>query len=661
MDGQPQQNVAEEMEVDPPSIEQAPGPEVTEVPADKRSVIELSSNTDSESCDAYIKRTVELLGSAERDPAGPADEIPASPADEIPAEVKLSVSELVAVTPALNEMIPEVQPSESIPRVVFLDKTDSSVEPNNGATVEQSPLTFHEIDEQAPSTSRPDFGADGTSAEKQVHFENVGFTEQTPAQVQFGSSELVAPGEGRGAEGSGSGEPQVNRGPMDYRYQTDEDSCFGMETDTGSMVRSNLGQALYSPTKVREIPCRDESSHDSSIPDLPPRTEPPPLSGTSRVIIKQCFTEVNPICLDPGHPVIALNQNQITSILRIVADESARASFEMLNSVVERASRLNFSSPVKATPRRRAASTSGPDTDTDIGSDSVITYDTRRGDASPGMTSEAESQPDFQSSVAMPTPPTAGNRRQADFESDPQSPVASSPGMETLATIRQEAITEQRHSRKQNPARTRARGPARPRRRIGRVMKEEHFESMPWTRTFVSGPVDPKWNKHKIYCQICKCNVSIRAKGPKEILRHFATERHLRKDQRWRYEYLTIEDPLTKRRRYQVRGRNGQVLSNYQLQLELPLFINSELVDIGEKLPFYDEAMAGADYMAPSPQNRAKIQISVLGRFLPLSGDIQVLRSLWQQVGAAVNHQAIFSDIDWSTTRLSVSSPFMCK
>ena len=286
-----------------------------------------------------------------------------------------------------------------------------------------------------------------------------------------------------------------------------------------------MGQALYSPTKVREIPCRDESSHDSSIPDLPPRTEPPPLSGTSRVIIKQCFTEVNPICLDPGHPVIALNQDQITSILRIVADESARASFEMLNSVVERASRLNLSSPVKATPRRRAASTSGPDTDTDIGSDSVITYDTRRGDASPGMTSEAESQPDFQSSVAMPAPPTAGNRRQADFESDPQSPVASSPGMETLATIRQEAITEQRHSRKQNPARTSARGPARPRRRIDRVMKEEHFESMPWTRTFVSGPVDPKWNKHKIYCQICKCNVSIRAKGPKEILRHFATER----------------------------------------------------------------------------------------------------------------------------------------
>ena len=174
--------------------------------------------------------------------------------------------------------------------------------------------------------------------------------------------------------------------------------------------------------------------------------------------------------------------------------------------------------------------------------------------------------------------------------------------------------------------------------------------------TFVSGPVDPKWSRHKIYCQICKCNVLIRSKGPKEILRHYATERHLRKDQRWRYEYLTIEDPLTQRPRYQVRGRYGKSLTNYQLQLELMHFIDCELVDIGDKLPFYEEAMAGSNYMSSSPENLAKIQISILGHFLPLSGDIHVLRTLWQQIGVVVNHQALFSDVDWSTTRLSVSS-----
>ena len=54
-------------------------------------------------------------------------------------------------------------------------------------------------------------------------------------------------------------------------------------------------------------------------------------------------------------------------------------------------------------------------------------------------------------------------------------------------------------------------------------MKEEYFEGMVWTRTFVSGPVDPKWNPYKFYCQICKGNISIYGKGARAILRRYAT------------------------------------------------------------------------------------------------------------------------------------------
>ena len=49
---------------------------------------------------------------------------------------------------------------------------------------------------------------------------------------------------------------------------------------------------------------------------------------------------------------------------------------------------------------------------------------------------------------------------------------------------------------------------SKPRKRVVTVMKEGYFETMPWKHTFVDGPMDPKWNKHNIYCQICKCNVS---------------------------------------------------------------------------------------------------------------------------------------------------------
>ena len=513
---------------------------------------------------------------------------------------------------------------EGVPRVVFLDKPDDKIIPTVTTSEGQNELVI------------PDRGVVVTPTASTVVQQ-----EQTEEETAGSIS---------------NDEQQSNQVPMDYRSQTDEDTCFGMETDTGSLARSTLAQALYRPAEVQNITCPGGSSSESVPSEV--RKDPGPnlLSATSRVIIKQCFTETNPICHDPGHPVLALNQEQITSILRIVADESAKASFEMLNSVVQRASKLNLGSNTKSMAHRSTHSVSGIDTDTDVGSVSAITFDPHRDNSSTGVTSEAESHPDFQSSVTLPTPPTVGDAGLVDPGSRTDSPAISSPGTQTLAAVRKEAINEQRQTGKRVTARIKTSGQGRPRRRVGRVMKEEYFESMPWTRVFVSGQVDPRWNKHKIYCQICKCNVSIRAKGPKEILRHYATERYLRKDQRWRYEYLTIEDLMTKRLRYQVRGRDGKVLSNYQLQLELPHFIESELVDIGTKLPFYDDAMAGRDYMTSSPQNRARIQISVLGHFLPLSGDIQVLRASWQHIGTVVNNQAIFSDIDWGTARHSVSN-----
>ena len=107
-------------------------------------------------------------------------------------------------------------------------------------------------------------------------------------------------------------------------------------------------------------------------------------------------------------------------------------------------------------------------------------------------------------------------------------------------------------------------------------MKEAYFKGMEWTRTLVSGPVDPKWNQYKFYCQICRANISIYSKGAREILRHHASEKHLRKDQRLRYEYLYKIDPVTKARIPQVRGRDGKLLTPYQLKMELRYFKDTE-------------------------------------------------------------------------------------
>ena len=191
--------------------------------------------------------------------------------------------------------------------------------------------------------------------------------------------------------------------------------------------------------------------------------------------------------------------------------------------------------------------------------------------------------------------------------------------------------------------------------RICKVMKEAYFKGLEWTRTFVSGPVDTKWNQYKFYCQICKANISSYSKGAREILRHHSTKKRLRKDQRWRLEYLYKIDPITEARVPQVRDRNGKLFTPYQLALELSKFKDVELVDIGEKLPFYDEYRAGVNYMSSSSENRARIQISVLGRFLPQYGDIDVLRNFWRDIGVVVNHQSLFTDFNWTKERLTVS------
>ena len=65
--------------------------------------------------------------------------------------------------------------------------------------------------------------------------------------------------------------------------------------------------------------------------------------------------------------------------------------------------------------------------------------------------------------------------------------------------------------------------PPRKRRRLlsmpGKYMKDAYFKGIQWTRTFVSGPLDPVHNKFKFYCMLCKTNVSIYSKGAREILR----------------------------------------------------------------------------------------------------------------------------------------------
>ena len=116
---------------------------------------------------------------------------------------------------------------------------------------------------------------------------------------------------------------------------------------------------------------------------------------------------------------------------------------------------------------------------------------------------------------------------------------------------------------------TKAKGPTRPKRlqQRGVPMREEFFAKIGWTRSFISGPADPIHNPHMVWCHVCKKNFSIKPKGPFEI--HHRSERHLRRDQLWRYEHLRSVDPVTGKVQHRVRGRNGKLLTKIELAKEL--------------------------------------------------------------------------------------------
>ena len=207
--------------------------------------------------------------------------------------------------------------------------------------------------------------------------------------------------------------------------------------------------------------------------------------------------------------------------------------------------------------------------------------------------SDLESQP-----FAPPPKGPAGCSR-TDVRSTGDEFQVDSPGIQTLAALKNEAIAEKSKPRSHKKLRkSSSRDPGKSSHRVPRgckIMKEAYFKGMEWTKTFFPDLLTPDGTDTSFTAKFTRAIFPFTAEG---ILRHHATERHLRKDQRWRYELLSIEDPITKAVKHGVRGRDGMLLTPYELELEIPNFMEGELVDTGEKLPFYEDYMQGTEYMA---------------------------------------------------------------
>ena len=189
------------------------------------------------------------------------------------------------------------------------------------------------------------------------------------------------------------------------------------------------------------------------------------------------------------------------------ADEAVNTSLKMMESLVERASRLSLGTSqlphggrVTTNKPGYRAPTPGPQSGMTSGEASDTSGALRSSDDFESIDyayehSDLESQPFASPPVALPgcsrvDPGSA----EVEFQVD-------SPGAQTLAVLKAEAAAERsKASSRKRPRKKTTSNSSVNRHRVPRackIMKEAYFKGMEWTKTFVSGPVDPRWNPYK--------------------------------------------------------------------------------------------------------------------------------------------------------------------
>ena len=218
------------------------------------------------------------------------------------------------------------------------------------------------------------------------------------------------------------------------------------DAESGRQQRSTLADAMTAPTRGLSTYVVDDPTSSADEGDIGFSKRTAQLSITSREMIKKCFEGTTTFKLPQGHPVIALNQEQVNCILKAVADETARASFDMLNSVVTRASQLNLggggATPKQQMHRHFSTYSATSATDTDFASEGEVTLapsETTGGRQSedefwnPDLHREPSVEPS--SSILFPTPPIPGCSRD-DPRSTKETCQQDSPGAQTLADLK---------------------------------------------------------------------------------------------------------------------------------------------------------------------------------------------------------------------------------
>ena len=225
---------------------------------------------------------------------------------------KESESEAVAVTPAAN--------------------TSSSEE-----TVTPDPANEIHLGIQAQTEN--DSGTElGHQVKKRPRIGSVATTDEPPQTELFSktttSVNLVPPVH--------SSDEMDQEMPSSHKALSSSE--FGLDTDrdsTTNLAGSTIAQALNIRSKTP--PNHADDSDSAFVPvGLPSSSRSPTLGPSSRALIKEFFSNTERFDFPKGHPTVAFTEDQISSVLKVVADEAVKASCGVMEKLIQKTSELHL-------------------------------------------------------------------------------------------------------------------------------------------------------------------------------------------------------------------------------------------------------------------------------------------------------------------------------
>ena len=236
------------------------------------------------------------------------------------------------------------------------------------------------------------------------------------------------------------------------RLATFSSSEFGIETDAESSYNpavSTIAQTLNVRTQRTVLDVGDSGS--AFIPVGLPSTSKSTLLGPScRAVIKEFFSNAETFDFPKGHATIAFTEDQISTVVKAVAEETVRTSCDEMEKLIQKARDLNLGT--------RPSRDYFPEESTVQGSQRSGSLTTcRHSDTSGALRSDDEfSSIGYSFERAEPekvnAPPCVVDQTTCSYK-DPQSNMdacdGDSPGGQTLASLEAEAIGD-RNKRSRN-------------------------------------------------------------------------------------------------------------------------------------------------------------------------------------------------------------------